>query len=163
MLRLIFEGLGASLEGIDTSKDEWERQLKLDDFKEALKENRKGKSNRKLKTMADSEYNELRKTVGALSHKTNPNLKAFWQYRHSLEHRMSQSVDYGEFYPVFETRPIQVQNEGEVDRTVYSFGSQPRSASWCFDKLYKTTVAVYGYYLNQLKRLASLPTFKPPK
>src|SRR5262249_4908044 len=52
ILRLIFEGLGASLEGIDTSTDEWERQLTLEKVKDGLKA-REG--NQTLKNMSETD------------------------------------------------------------------------------------------------------------
>ena len=158
ILRLIFEGTGASLESIDTSKDEWERQLTLEKIKDGLKER---DANKRLKNMPDDEYDELRKIRSAMSHGSSQNLYKFWQYRHALEHRMPQSVDYVELYPAFESRPELVE-EGNVKFMQGFLGSRPINPDWQFKDLYQTTVAVYKHYLELLDRLSKLSLFKRP-
>lgn len=157
ILRLIFEALGASLEGIDTSKDEWERQLSLKNIKDGLKQR---DTNERLKIMPEDEYNELRSIRGAMSHGANQTLNKFWQYRHALEHRMPQSVDYVELYAAFEGRPEPIIEDGKAVGMLGFIGSRPINPDWRFEDLHDTTVAVYDYYLKLLERLNELPTFK---
>jgi hypothetical protein len=159
ILRLIFEGVGASLEGIDTSQYEWERQLTLEKIKDGL---RKRDINERLKNMPDDEYKELRSIRSAMSHGSSRNLHRFWQYRHALEHRMPQSVDYVEIYPAFESRPEPIEKDGKVIGEQGFIGSQPINPDWRFKDLYNTTVAVYRHYLKLLERLNKLSTFKRP-
>lgn len=170
MLRLIFEALGTSLkdvdretgqpfEIVDTTKDEWERKLTLDKVRPALKQR---DINGRLKSMDDAEYNELRNIVGALNHRANQKLWDFWQYRHKLEHRMPQSVDYAYLYPSFEGRPEPLIEDGKQVGMISYMGSLPTKAEWSFEDLYDTTVSVYKHYLSLLSRLDKLPTFARP-
>jgi hypothetical protein len=157
ILRLIFEALGASLEGIDTSRDEWERQLTLERIKDGLKQR---DTNEKLKNMPDDEYNELRSIRSAMSHGANQNLNRFWQYRHALEHRMPLSVDYVELYQSLEDRPEPIIVAGKIVGRQGFIGSRPINPDWRFEELHDTAVAVYDQYLKLLKRLNELPTFR---
>src|SRR5262249_37792295 len=143
ILRLIFEGLGASLEGIDTSTDEWERQLTLEKVKDGLKA-REG--NQTLKNMSETDYSELRNIRSSMSHGSNQNLAKFWQYRHALEHRMPQSVDFIELYATLESRPEPIMKDGKAIGIRGFIGSRPINPDWRFDDLYNTTVAVYKHY-----------------
>lgn len=86
----------------------------------------------------------------------------YWQYRHTLEHRMPQSLDYAELYSAFERRPEPIVKDGQIIGTCGYIGSRPVNPDWRFDDLYNTTVAVYEYYLELLERLNKLPTFKRP-
>lgn len=56
--------MGASVEGIDTSKKEWERQLTLEKIKNSLKQR---DANEKLKNMPDDKYDELRSITSAMN------------------------------------------------------------------------------------------------
>ena len=159
ILRLIFEALGASLEGVDTSKDEWERQLTLGKIRDGLKAR---DANVKLKNMPDDEYNELRSIRSAMSHGSNQNLARFWQYRHALEHRMPQSVDFVELYPALEGRPEPMMKDGKVIGLHGFIGSTPINPEWRFDDLYTIAVAAYKHYLDLLERLNKLPELKRP-
>jgi hypothetical protein len=157
ILRLIFEALGASLEGIDTSQDEWEYQLTLKRIKDGLKQR---DTNEKLKNMPDDEYNELRSIRSAMSHGANERLNRFWQYRHALEHRIPLSVDYVELYVALEDRPVPMIEAGKVVGRQGFIGSRPINPDWRFEELHDITVAVYDHYLKLLKRLNELPTFR---
>lgn len=108
------------------------------------------------------EYGELRSIVSAMNHRATQQMYRFWEYRHRLEHRMPQSVDYAELYPSFEDRPEQVEMDGRTVATGF-IGSLPTTPDWSFEDLYQTTVSVYNYYLNLLERLDKLPTFGRPK
>lgn len=170
-LRLVFEALGASLkdidhktglpsEVVDMSNDEWERKLTLDKVKPALKQR---EMNEKLKALNDVEYEELRAIVGALNHRATQKLWDFWQYRHRLEHRMPQSVDYAYLYPMYEDRPKRVvQGDGRIVMFGY-IGSMPTESERTFEELYETARSVYQYYLTLLERLDKLPSFGRPK
>lgn len=147
-------------EVVDRSRDEWERNLSLDKVKPALKQ--RGINDR-LKNMDDAEYIELRSIVGALNHRANQKLWDFWQYRHKLEHRLPQSVDYAYLYLSFEDRPQPLLVNGKRVGLIGYIGSTPINSDWTFTDLYETTVAVYKYYLNLLERLDKLPTFSRPK
>jgi len=159
ILRLIFEALGAALEGIDTSKDEWERKLTLERIKDCLKQR---DANEKLKNMPDDEYEELKNILRAMSHGSNQNLSKFWLYRHALEHRVPQSVDYVESYAAFESRPKPLVKDGKVIGMQGFIGAQPVNPDWKFEDLYDITVTVYKHYLTLIVRLSKLPIFKRP-
>jgi hypothetical protein len=153
-------GTALSYEVVDTSKDEWERNLSLDKVKPALKQR---EINDQLKNMDDAEYTELRNIVGAMNHGANKKLWDFWQYRHKLEHRMPQSVDYVYLYPSFEDRPQPLIQGGKQVGMLGFIGSMPINTDWVFTDLYETTVVAYEHYLNLLERLDKLPTFRRPK
>ena len=138
ILRLIFEGAGRSLEGIDMTKRQWERQLTLNNVKKAVN-NRT--SNAVLIAMPDAEYDELVRILTSMEHNGSPEMDAFWTYRHALEHRMPQSVDYREMYPYW--RP----------------GANP---DWQFLDLFNATVQVYEHYYGLLDALAKLPISNHP-
>jgi hypothetical protein len=170
-LRLVFEALGASLkdvdyktgqptEIVDVSIDEWERKLTLDKVRPALKQR---EMNERLKAMNDVEYQELRAIVSALNHRATQKLWDFWQYRHRLEHRMPQSVDYAYLYPMYEDRPKPVAQCKGRTVMVGSIGSMPTEPERSFEELYEIAKTVYQYYVRLLERLDKLPTFSRPK
>jgi hypothetical protein len=152
ILRLVFEALGASLNGIDVSKPKWEESLTRTKVAEAIKQRN---YNEKLREMPDAEYHELCSIVSGMEHKSTLEMEAFWQYRTYLEHRVPESVDYAEQFPPFEIRPMPGQRSGFL-------GGMPSSPIWAFDDLYKVTVGVYRHYLDLLIRLDQLPTFRRP-
>ena len=171
ILRLVFEALGASLkdvdhktgqpaEIVDVSSDEWERKLTLDKVKPALKQR---EINARLKAMSEVEYQELRAIVSALNHRATKKLWDFWQYRHRLEHRMPQSVDYAYLYPMYEDRPKPVAQDQGRRVMVGSIGSMPTKPERSFEELYEIAKSVYQYYVSLLERLDKLPTFSRPK
>lgn len=163
ILQLVFEALGGSLEGIDKSNDEWERQLTLDYFRELLKNK---DANDKLKAMSDDEYNKLREIIGAMKHGKKKskgikkNMYDFWQYRHALEHRLPKSVDLPELYTFREERPKVIEKKDKITVVQGFIGSLPVEANWNFLDLYNTTVEVYRHYLNLIVALLGLPTIK---
>lgn len=147
VLRLIFESLSASLEGVRST--DGQPYLKLDRVCSVLK---KRDSNAKLKSMSDAEYGELTSIVDAMTTKEGP-MEVFRRYRNALVHREPESVDYPEQFPAFEARP-------EPNQLVMSIGSiVPDTAKWRFQDLYATGVTVYEQYIGLLERLDRLPIF----
>jgi hypothetical protein len=138
ILRLIFEGTGRSLGNISIAKPEWERSLTLDRVKKGVADRI---NNAVLTAMPDTEYDVFVKILNKMAHNFSPELTDFWNYRHTLEHRMPQSVDYAEFY---------------------SYWKPGLSPDWQFLDLFNATVKVYEHYYNLLEQLAQLAISNHP-
>ncbi len=136
--RLIFEAADRSFDSIKTTRKEWERQLTLKNIKAGVED--RGK-NAVLSAMPDPEYRELEEIVNEMRRDVFPEMEAFWEYRHALEHRMPLSVDYREIYPYY--KPL-------------------LEADWQFLDLFSVAVKVYEHYYKLLERLAQLSISNHP-
>lgn len=138
ILRLIFEGVGRAVPGIDTSNAQWERRLTVERVGKGIA---KREDNPVLKSLADVEYDLLNGIVDDLAHNKFTEMAQVWTYRHELEHRMPRSVDYAEMYPY------------------YKPGQSP---DWQFMDLFQASVRVYEHYFDVLQRLATLALSNHP-
>jgi len=138
ILRVIFEGVGRALPGIDTNNPQWERRLTVERVGNGLA---RREDNAILRSLADDEYDQLIGIVGDLDHNKFAEMAQVWTYRHELEHRMPRSVDYAEMYPY------------------YKPGQNP---DWQFMDLFNASITVYEHYFGVLQRLASLALSNHP-
>lgn len=138
ILRLIFEGVGRAVPGIDTNNTQWERRLTVERVRNGVA---KREDNLVLKSLADDEYDLLIRIVDDLDHNKFSEMAQVWTYRHELEHRMPRSVDYAEMYPYY--KPGQ-------------------RSDWQFMDLFHASVRVYEHYFGVLERLAGLALSNHP-
>lgn len=138
VLRVIFEGVGRAVPGIDTSNAQWERKLTVEGVRNGIA---KREGNAVLRSLADDEYDQLTRIVSDLEHDKFTEMAQIWTYRHELEHRMPRSVDYAEMYPY------------------YKPGQSP---DWRFMDLFQASVTVYEHYFGVLQRLATLALSNHP-
>lgn len=138
ILRLIFEGVGRAVPGIDPNNAHWERRLTVERVENGVA---RREDNAVLKSLSDDEYDQLIGIVGDLDHNKFEEMAQVWTYRHELEHRMPRSVDYAEMYPY------------------YKAGQSP---DWQFMDLFQASVTVYEHYFGALQRLARLALSNHP-
>jgi hypothetical protein len=157
-VRLLFEGLGASLVEVDMNAPDWERKLTWESFKKGLK-NRKG--NKHLSALEDKEYEAIRTTTAKLR---NPDfVNKFVRYRDSLAHRIRPSVDYPELYTRLQSRAEKVLIDSVTGKKGWELeiGTDSSRPDHDFLVLYDLARKTMKHYISVLGDLRLIPRFKP--
>ena len=156
ILRMLHEGLGASLVPGTSDDPEWERLLTVSRVAQSLQE-RAG--NRTLRKLRDEEYNQLKEIVEALRRPTF--MHDFLHYRNCLVHRITLSVDYPELFILLENHkeePI-LDHRGRKIGTRMGFGATLTKAEYQFSGLYELARQVLDHYLHLLRQLKQISVF----